>query len=70
MIVMERLPHGYTNRTRIVGGLVEKVYEGPDRDAHSPEARATAHNGGVKCDARKRFHAFELAVVVVEDVFW
>jgi len=40
MIVMERLPHGYTNRTRIVGGLVEKVYEGPDRDAHSRAERA------------------------------
>lgn len=26
---MERLPHGYTNRTRLVGDVVEKIYDGP-----------------------------------------
>jgi hypothetical protein len=26
----DRLPHGYTNRTRRVGGVVEKVFEGRD----------------------------------------
>ena len=32
---VERLPHGYTNFTRVVGGRVEKTYDGPRRWANS-----------------------------------
>jgi len=38
-VVMARLPHGYTNRTRVVGSFVEKVYDGPDRYAHAQAER-------------------------------
>ena len=36
----DRLPHGYTNRTRLKGGLVEKRHRGPAR--HAAAAREAA----------------------------
>ncbi len=37
---MDRLPHGYTNRTRKVAGAVEKIYDGPDRFENAQRERA------------------------------
>jgi hypothetical protein len=34
-VAVHRLPHGYTNFTRLTGGQVEKTYDGPRRRAHS-----------------------------------
>ena len=37
---VDRLPHGYTNFTRLVDGYVEKIYDGPRRFANASRERA------------------------------
>jgi Ser/Thr protein kinase RdoA (MazF antagonist) len=35
MLIVDRLPHGYTNFTRLTNGHVEKAYDGPQRSANA-----------------------------------